>query len=157
MTHEEFISKYGSKYEAKNIKTKQLVETIWNLQVENKPIIKPEPIIKVKKPVKPINKKPRNKYSKDMPSNYKSYLGRANKRKFPFDFTVNEFLQFIAQDCFYCGKLEANGIDRIDSKTGYTKDNSVPCCFMCNTMKYTYSIQKFLTHINTIYSYQKQK
>jgi hypothetical protein len=30
------------------------------------------------------------------------------------------------------------GLDRIDSKKGYTKDNCVPCCGFCNNLKAWY-------------------
>lgn len=42
--------------------------------------------------------------------------------------------------CFYCGHTPTegttlNGIDRIDSKGIYSKDNTVPCCGACNFIK----------------------
>lgn len=50
-----------------------------------------------------------------------------------------------------------NGIDRIDSSKGYSDDNCVSCCSMCNLMKNNYSVYDFLNHINKISSYQKEK
>ncbi len=40
--------------------------------------------------------------------------------------------------CVYCGFLSnetLNGIDRLDSKVGYSVDNCVGCCKVCNFMK----------------------
>ncbi len=36
--------------------------------------------------------------------------------------------------CYYCGD-DASGFDRVDSNGGYTKDNVVPACATCNSMK----------------------
>lgn len=52
---------------------------------------------------------------------------------------------------FYCGEENANGIDRVDSTKHYTKENCVPCCFICNRMKNKYSINVFLEKIKQIY------
>lgn len=55
--------------------------------------------------------------------------------------TVKSFLskeeaeKMLTSKCFYCGKENAMGIDRIDSSKDYTLDNCVPCCGMCNIMK----------------------
>ena len=49
--------------------------------------------------------------------------------------------------------LKCNGIDRIDSKKGYTKENSVPCCKYCNCAKNTMSKEAFYEWIRRIYEY----
>ena len=68
-------------------------------------------------------------------------------------------------NCYYCGiapqqvsKAKStngdyvyNGIDRIDSSKGYTKDNCVTCCKWCNTMKLDRGKQEFLAQIAKIY------
>ena len=48
--------------------------------------------------------------------------------------------------------VHINGIDRINSKLGYLKNNSVPCCADCNTMKMSLSIEDFLNKIVFIYN-----
>ena len=51
---------------------------------------------------------------------------------------------------------ELNGVDRIDSNKGYTKDNCVPCCKICNQMKSNIDIGTFLTQISKIYNFKKR-
>jgi hypothetical protein len=50
-----------------------------------------------------------------------------------------------------------NGLDRIDSSKGYTRDNVEPCCVICNTMKWTLSKKDFLKHIALILKVQQRK
>ena len=45
------------------------------------------------------------------------------------------------------------GIDRIDSTKGYSKDNCVSCCKMCNIMKNKFSKEDFLNKVESIYNY----
>jgi len=37
-------------------------------------------------------------------------------------------------DCFYCGG-ESTGLDRLANSIGYSIDNCVPCCMVCNRIK----------------------
>lgn len=106
---------------------------------------------------------------------YKTYKFNAKKRNLSFDITYEEFCSLCFKHCEYCGcrpsntlKLNGsrnvqdtlylienpvyiNGIDRINSSVGYTIDNSVPCCTMCNRMKLDHSIEEFKIHITEIY------
>ena len=46
--------------------------------------------------------------------------------------------KLLDKECYYCHyykKEEVNGIDRVDNTKGYTKENSVSCCEMCNRIK----------------------
>lgn len=93
------------------------------------------------------------------------YKNRSLKKFGEFNLTKDDFKKLIYQECFYCkkapsqrtmkrssyGTLESNGIDRIDSKKGYTIDNCVTCCKTCNTMKLDYSLPLFLDQIEKIY------
>lgn len=47
-----------------------------------------------------------------------------------------------------------NGIDRIDSSKGYTIDNCVSCCPLCNQMKSNIDQNMFLTQIEKIYNFK---
>jgi len=49
--------------------------------------------------------------------------------------------------------LKINGIDRINSDIGYTKENSVSCCKYCNVAKNTMTIDEFKTWIKRVYEY----
>lgn len=71
--------------------------------------------------------------------------------------TVKSFLskeeaeKMLTSKCFYCGKENAMGIDRIDSSKDYTLDNCVPCCGMCNIMKNKFNVDKWFSKIGEIY------
>jgi hypothetical protein len=98
--------------------------------------------------------KPRNKYDKSLPKEYKSYISRANNKGIAFDLSIEEFYTIVNKDCVYCGAEGMNGLDKVNPKGGYTKDNIVPCCFKCNTMKFIYSQKDFIKHINKIHAHQ---
>lgn len=101
---------------------------------------------------------------------YNTYKDNAETRNLPFELTFSQFKEIINKDCYYCGEppsernhlnhyknfndlILVNGIDRIDSQKGYTLDNCVPCCSMCNRMKNNYSIDQFKNKIAQIYKY----
>jgi len=93
---------------------------------------------------------------------------RYQRTKKIFELTIRHFKIITSSNCYYCGSKPAmvsfknggnqvyiyNGVDRLDSKIGYTKDNVVPCCAMCNKMKFTYDVELFLTHVKKIAEYQ---
>jgi len=100
----------------------------------------------------------------DKYSEYKR-IARSNKREFLLD--VGEFISLIKSKCFYCHKepeqihkiynkdwaddLIYNGIDRLDNSKGYTKDNVVTCCKVCNYMKGPNNYDNFIKMIEIIY------
>ncbi|MDA3855349.1 MAG: hypothetical protein PF569_03760 [Candidatus Woesearchaeota archaeon] len=49
--------------------------------------------------------------------------------------------------------LKCNGVDRVDSKVGYTKENSVACCKYCNFAKHTMSEDDFYKWIRRVYEF----
>lgn len=49
--------------------------------------------------------------------------------------------------------LKCNGIDRVDSKKGYIKDNCVSCCKYCNVAKHTMTVDEFYKWIKKVYEY----
>lgn len=72
---------------------------------------------------------------------YKEYINGALKREYEFLLNFEEFSTIVDKECFYCNHNnpeEVNGIDRIDNSKGYIKENTVPCCEMCNRIKYIY-------------------
>lgn len=87
---------------------------------------------------------------------YRKCLNSALKRGHSFELSAETFEKYINQDCYYCGdKIEGIGLDRIDSKIGYTKDNIVSCCRRCNIMKMTTNIDVFLAKIKQIHDHLK--
>ena len=98
-------------------------------------------------------------------SAYSNYRSSARIRSIPFLLTFEEFMKLTSLPCYYCGHLPSNmvksshgsfiyqGIDREDNDIGYTRGNSVPCCFTCNKLKGTMSHREFLGLIIKIYKY----
>ncbi len=105
---------------------------------------------------------------------YSNYRNRAKIDKMVFEINREYFLSLTKKncyycgkepDCYYCGKEPAqiikgktgdyiyNGIDRKDPKEGYTVENTVPCCWMCNSMKKAIGFDEFLSQIARIYEH----
>ena len=83
---------------------------------------------------------------------YTQYLTAAQKRNYGFDLTKEEFNGFWQKPCHYCGgAIETIGLDRVDSTMGYSIDNVVPCCSVCNRMKTDHTVEEFLEHVQKIY------
>lgn len=99
----------------------------------------------------------------------RDYRHRAKMSEYRFDLNYQEFRALITSNCFYCDrdpeprvwtvhshtkiyKLDylANGIDRIDSNFGYTVQNCVACCSVCNAMKNSLTHEQFLEHLQKI-------
>lgn len=91
---------------------------------------------------------------------YRAYRSGARKRKHEFTLSIEEFGILTQQECFYCGRKPEtlwsrkeyqyngdyiyNGIDRKDNSIGYTTENSVTCCKLCNFTKQTLSSEEFI-------------
>lgn len=93
------------------------------------------------------------------------YRKSAEARGYEWALTTPQAVKMFRRDCHYCGahpeisretgKKRLNGIDRVDNTKGYTKDNCVTCCKMCNRMKSAYTLVEFLNKIKRIASKQK--
>lgn len=79
----------------------------------------------------------RNRYKRD-----------ANARGFDFNLSQDEFEELVLGECYYCGsyressqkynnrgRIYYTGIDRVDNAKGYSKQNCVSCCKVCNVTK----------------------
>ena len=105
---------------------------------------------------------------------HKNYRAGARNRNLDFTLSKELFLSLIKSNCYYCGSLPSNvynnaykgsnhnpflynGIDRVDSSRGYTEDNVVSCCFICNRAKNNMSKSQFLQWIKRIYISQYHK
>lgn len=94
-----------------------------------------------------------------------AYKKSAEKRKIEFSLSSEEFKKLTSSNCYYCGEppnnivnrgrfigdYPSNGIDRVDSKLGYTIGNSVSCCKICNVAKMANSKEIFLKMVKNIY------
>lgn len=88
----------------------------------------------------------------------------------------NTFKKLSKDECKYCGLehsktiedrlsersdgkklsdniIKINGIDRVNSDIGYTKENSVTCCKYCNFAKHTMSEDDFYKWIRRVYEF----
>lgn len=95
--------------------------------------------------------KKRAAYKSSLPTLFRTYLNRANKKGISFSLTVEQFYEITRNSCTYCGSSNKIGVDRIDSSIGYEIGNVQPCCPTCNLMKYTHDSEAFLSHIKRIY------
>lgn len=99
---------------------------------------------------------------------FSTYKTKAKKRGIDFELSREEFLILIKGNCSYCGsepnqllkrqktrkiQIIYNGIDRIDSEKGYTKNNCVSCCMYCNRSKSNLSLEAWKNHIKRIYQW----
>lgn len=102
-----------------------------------------------------------------------NYIENARKKNLEFALTIDEFVDLIQANCHYCDvpplrewkpqkqrknyhkqQLLYNGIDRIDSSIGYTKDNCVPCCTECNYAKSDMQYQEFIDWIVSLINFR---
>lgn len=95
---------------------------------------------------------------------YGRYKAKAKRRKIYFELNRSDFDKLITGNCNYCKckpKQELknstnihacfyNGIDRYDNSSGYTKENSVSCCKLCNIMKYDLSFEDWIYHMKKV-------
>jgi len=93
-------------------------------------------------------------YRKTINAKYSQYKLGAKRRGLIFELTLNEFIELTKNSCFYCGS-EGFGIDRLDNTIGYLKENCVPCCSICNRMKFQYSVDDFIDHCRKVAEYGK--
>lgn len=86
------------------------------------------------------------------------YKSRAKREGIKFEISEEKFSVICGQECFYCGKppsqvinlkrfdnniLVYNGVDRKYDDVGYTDENCVACCWICNQAKKNYGLGEF--------------
>ena len=100
--------------------------------------------IKKRQAINKANKLKHN-YNNTPEKIYANYKKRALKKELKFELELKDFQLMWNKPCVYCGtELQTVGFDRVDSNKGYTKDNIVLCCKICNMMKYTTSKEAFI-------------
>ena len=97
---------------------------------------------------------------------YSIYKSTAKSDDRKFELSKAEFTILITSKCHYCltapntlmkdqfsdTAILIHGVDRIDSSIGYTTQNCVSCCAVCNYMKNDSSIQAFKVHVAKIHA-----
>lgn len=88
----------------------------------------------------------------------------AKARKISWDISFEEYCDLISDECFYCkgcfgnSKNAGSGLDRVDNNIGYTYDNLVPCCKICNKLKNDFlSIEETLVAVDAIIKLRTEK
>lgn len=97
---------------------------------------------------------------------FKTYKGNAKLRELEFNLSKEDFLNLTRDNCFYCNAsprlssnkrylstLQWNGIDRVDNSKGYTIENSVGCCDICNYAKKKLDLDQFKIWIQRVYTH----
>lgn len=81
-----------------------------------------------------------------------AYRKNAKSRQLQFLLDNNEVEALFNQECYYCGEDDYlhMGIDRKNNNVGYTKENCVACCSMCNFMKQDYTYLCFIEKCKNI-------
>lgn len=93
---------------------------------------------------------------------FKNYEAAAKRRKYSFELTKQEFTNLIIKPCHYCGsehsllegEFKYNGVDRVDNTLGYTIENAVSCCKICNNSKASLSKEDWLGWLQRIFKFQ---
>lgn len=96
-----------------------------------------------------------------------NYKRSAIRRGYEWHLTKDDFRHFINQNCFYCGEIPKteiyvarkktlentliyNGVDRKNNNIGYTKENCISACGICNRMKMDLDFDTFISVIKKI-------
>lgn len=101
---------------------------------------------------------------------YATYIRVAKTRGYSWNLSKKKFKKLTQQNCYYCnqqpknktyhknykGHYIYNGIDRLNSKFGYSVKNTVPCCTKCNFMKNSWTEKEFITHIHKISNFYRR-
>ena len=91
------------------------------------------------------------------------YKSNARIRGITFELTREQFQSVITQNCYYCGVVPSkpektrvglflfNGIDRINNDLGYSFENSIPCCKVCNHAKRQMTATEFIHWVERVH------
>ena len=102
---------------------------------------------------------------------YRRYQSQAKARNYDFGLNEDEFYTKVKENCEYCGveprqisksgsrtpNFVYNGIDRVDNGIGYTVDNCVPCCKICNNAKRNLTQEEWEEWLDRIGYYRRKK
>lgn len=102
---------------------------------------------------------------------YRRYKRSADERNLEWQLSLQDVKNLTSANCVYCGSapseealkrkfednrfMEFNGIDRIDNSQGYTTNNIVTSCYICNRAKSSLSQSAFYCWIKKLIEHQK--
>lgn len=81
---------------------------------------------------------------------FNAYRSRAKQKGIAFELSKEQFLEMLLSACYYCRSTIEIGVDRKNSTVGYTPQNSVPACRICNYGKNKSTEEEFVAYINRI-------
>jgi hypothetical protein len=97
---------------------------------------------------------------------FRQYKFSAKNRNLPFELSFLQCKRLFQKPCYYCGVKNSNrpkygindkkgtpcnGIDRLNNKKGYIRNNVVTCCKKCNWLKKNLSKTVFINQVKRIY------
>lgn len=105
---------------------------------------------------------------------FTTYKGSARRRGIQFLLSEQEFRGFLFNNCLYCGRkpygictkdslcsesgkqiIKYNGIDRVDNNQGYTLENCITCCKICNFAKRSMPHEEFTAWLDDVAVFRK--
>ena len=102
----------------------------------------------------------KNKRENDPKYRMYSIKDKAVTRKIKFEKNPIKYelmTNLLNENCYYCDKKKAWGLDRIDNTKGYLLDNVLPCCGGCNVSRHTqYTVQEFKVMIQALLKFRKK-
>lgn len=132
-------SEYDKQYRQKN--KEKIEERLSSWYIQNKEI--------------QIKKAREWKQANPLKSQYLRYKERAVKKNIDFNIDLDDFVSYVKEPCVYCGfNGGILGLDRIESALGYTTDNVVPCCKVCNYMKFDHTLENWFSYMHQVLEYQ---
>lgn len=76
---------------------------------------------------------------------FSTYKHSAKEKGKEFAITRDQFMALWQKPCYYCSAtIKTIGIDRVNNEIGYTVENIVPCCALCNYAKRGLSKSEFV-------------
>lgn len=106
-----------------------------------------------------------------------NYKSQAVKRRLAWTLTIEQAVALLMGSCRYCGSppyapyelsrnrplrrkevvVLFNGIDRVDNDKGYTVENSVSCCKICNQAKMDMTLLDFEAWLDRITDFRSKQ
>lgn len=104
------------------------------------------------------------KYAAQPSTRYGKSKRQAISRGKIWELSLDDFCRFLKTPCHYCSNQlgskdgYSSCLDRIDNNVGYTVDNVVPCCYICNTMRNEFlSVEETKVAVNAVIDLRKTK
>ena len=90
---------------------------------------------------------------------FSTYKHSAKEKGREFSITREQFMELWQKPCYYCAApIKTIGIDRVNNENGYTAENIVSCCSLCNYAKRGLSKSEFVALcLGVVETHQKRE